>query len=461
MLKITIPNNNIAERKYILDILFGEFLGLQYKLEVGSEKLEVYEIEVENGNKLVFEDHFFNKFPQDLEYLKLENIPKTINHQSKTSNSFIPENDIPAIFETNKLEIHTDNQKLKTITCGIDIFASSFFMLTRWEEYVNKNRDSHDRFPATESLAFKNSFLDRPIVNEYVEMLKNMLLELGLDQKLKTRNYQLFLTHDVDFIYKWDTPAKFLRHLIGDIVLRKSIKEFFSSIVYYVQVKLKKKNDPFDTFDYLMDISEQLNVKSYFFFMAGGITKFDNNYKSNSPESLDLVSKIKGRGHHIGIHPSYNAYNNKEQLKKEKQELEKNFETSIIFGREHFLRFEVPTTWQIWEDNNMEWDSTVGYADKEGFRCGVCYEFSVFNILKRKKLKLKEKPLIVMEGSFAYQQNITAKLMEEKIIDLIDKVEKYNGEFIFLWHNSSFNIKEWRKYKYVYKNILEGVNKYA
>jgi len=115
----------------------------------------------------------------------------------------------------------------------------------------------------------------------------------------------------------------------------------------------------------------------------------------------------------------------------------------------------VPTTWQIWEDNGMSWDSTLSYADKEGFRCGTCYEFSVFNVLSRKKLKLKEKPLVVMEGSFVhYQPKVTPDEMEKKIIILINKVRKYNGEFVFLWHNSSFNTITWRSYQHIYESVL-------
>ncbi|MDK2886983.1 MAG: hypothetical protein PWP54_1563 [Thermosipho sp. (in: thermotogales)] len=129
----------------------------------------------------------------------------------------------------------------------------------------------------------------------------------------------------------------------------------------------------------------------------------------------------------------------------------------MTFGRQHYLRFEIPTTWQIWEEANMEWDSTLSYADKEGFRCGVCYPYSVFNILTRKKLKLKERPLIVMDVSFiGYQQNISMEEIEEKIVKLISKVKKYEGEFVFLWHNSSFNIGIWKKYEYFYEKILKN-----
>jgi len=448
MIKITISNNNIQERKYILDIIFNEFLGLKYEVECKKEKIKCdWEIELENGSKLIVEDHFFNQFPNDLEYLKLDNIPPQVEF---LKNEFTPEEDIPVIYGNSKLNIENS-----TIICGIDIFASSFFMLTRWEEYVNKNRDSHNRFPAYESLASKQDFLDRPIVNEYLEMLKNMILHVSQNSKFKIQNFKLILTHDVDHIYKWDTIKKFIRHLGGDLIVRKSIKEFFKSLEYYVQVKLKLKNDPYDTFDYLMDASDKIGTKSYFFFMSKGLTKFDNNYNTNSEKVQKLHSKIKNRGHFIGIHPTYNAYNNYGQLKNEKEELENFFNTQILFGREHYLRFEIPTTWQVWEDNNMRWDSTCGYADKEGFRCGVCYEYNVFNILTRKKLRLKEKPLIAMEVSIVKQENMMPENMKNIIEKLILKVKKYNGEFVLLWHNSNFKFTEYRNYEHIYQEILD------
>lgn len=448
MIKITTPNNNLNERRYIIDIIFGEFLDLKYEV-LENSNCQNWEIELEDGSKLIFEDCFFSKFQNDLEYLKEENIS---SHMEFFKNKFIVEEDISVIYGNSNLEI--GNSKL--ITCGIDIFASSFFMLTRWEEYVNKTRDKHDRFPAAESLAYKNNFLDRPVVNEYIEMLKNMLLYLDHDLKFKIYNYQLTLTHDVDSPLKYTSWKSGLREIVGDVIKRKNIKKAISNTWQKLKAHTKLAKDPFDTFDYLMDVSEKAGVKSYFFFMGQGVTKFDNMYYSGDSFTDELVAKIKQRGHHIGIHPSYNAYNYKKQFTKEKLELEKNLDAPITFGREHFLRFEVPTTWQIWEDNGMEWDSTCSYADKEGFRCGVCYEYSVFNVLTREKLNLKEKPLIVMEGSFAtYQPDIEPEVMEEKIKLLMQKVKKYDGEFVFLWHNSSFNTPMWKRYEKIYKEVLK------
>lgn len=448
MIIIFIPNNNLNERSYIIDILIGEFLGLDYRVENRSQKAESdWEIELENGNKLIIEDHFFNNFPKDLEYIRLNNIPSKVTF---LKNEFIVENDIPVIYGTSKLNI--ENSK---IICGIDIFASSFFMLTRWEEYINKNRDCHNRFPATESLAYKQGFLNRPVVNEYVEILWNILKYLGIEQKRKEKNFQLYLTHDVDIPLKYHNFKCGLLEIAGDVVKRKDVILASKNLWQKLKVHIKMEKDPYDTFDYLMDISEKVGVKSYFFFMGRGLTKFDNAYKSNDDFIKNIIKKIKKRGHHIGLHSTYNAYNQPEQFAKEKQELEINFDTKITFGREHYLRFEVPTTWQIWKDNGMEWDSTLSFADKEGFRCGVCYEYSVFNILTREKLNLREKPLIVMDGSFAtYQLDIEPKEMEKKINYLIEKVKKYNGDFVFLWHNSSFNTTKWNKYQDLYERLL-------
>lgn len=396
--------------------------------------------------------------------MKSENIPKSVSFKTKDNNPFIPEDDIPIIYGSPYLKI-----RQSLIECGIDIFSSSFFMLTRWEEYVNKTRDLHNRFPAYASLSYKFKFLDRPIVNEYVEMLKNMLLKLNNNLYFKKHEFKFLLTHDVDRPLKY--PIKYPNILIilietmrdaGETVInflnRGNIRVFsnlISQIKSNMGIYFGLQKDPFDNFDYLMDLSEEIGTKSYFFFMGRGVTKFDNAYRSDDQFIKELVRKIKQRGHYIGMHASYNSFNNPDQFRREKEELEKNLDSQISFGRQHYLRFEVPTTWQIWEDNGMSWDSTLSYADKEGFRCGTCYEFSVFNVLSRKKLKLKEKPLVVMEGSFVhYQPKVTPDEMEKKIIILINKVRKYNGEFVFLWHNSSFNTITWRNYQHIYESVL-------
>jgi len=389
MIKISIPNNNILERKYIIEIVFNEFLGLSYQIFTGSKE---YEFTLLNKKKLVIKDTFFNKYPEDLTYLKRENIPENIYE--------------------------------------LDVFALTFFMLTRWEEYVNPVRDEHNRFPATASLAFKQGFLDRPIVDEELEKFKQKLFALDPSLQFKMKPFTLVLTHDVDEVRFWKSKKQLIHIVIGDLFKRKNILLALNRLKEYYFVSKNKIKDPFDTFDWLMDKSESIGLKSRFYFISGGTSDYDNRY--DIKQQTQLIQHIKRRGHIVGIHPSYNAYNDFEQFKKEKELLEEVCECEVEEGREHYLRFEVPTTWQVWEDNGMKVDSTCGYADKVGFRCGTGNEFSVFNILTRKKLKLKERPLILMDCTLFTYNNLN-------YIEALKKLEMLKNRtnmLTLLWHNS-------------------------
>ena len=459
MIKIKIPNNNIKEREYIIDIIFGEFLGLSYQLIIDNGELKINDwiIELENGNILIVKDHFFNKYPKDLEYLNIDNIPKKIEF---TKNEFTPEDDIVVIFGNAKEVIedsYIEKQQItnhKSLITRIDLFASSFFMLTRWEEYVIKAKDNHGRFLESEALAVKFGFINRPIVNEYVQMLLNMLNHLGLKQKATSREYKLTVTHDVDYDLLFKSPSVLIRRVGADLLKRKDLPLVAKTIKAYFS-----NNDPYDVFDFFMDESEKMGVKSHFFFMAKGSSEYDNNYESNSDFIKSRAERIKKRGHIVGIHYTYNAFNSKEQLKQEIAELEANFNTKIECGRNHYLRFEVPTSWQILDEFGMKWDSTCGYEGHVGFRCGVCYEFSVFDILKRKKLNLKERPLLVMETTLLYFQSSGEK--EDEFLGLIEdiknKTKKYNGEFVLLWHNNNLDFLRTPKYRELYKKTLGSI----
>ena len=94
---------------------------------------------------------------------------------------FLSMEKMPVLFGTGDLEMRDDS-----IICGSDLFAGAFFMLTRWEEHVVKERDVHGRFCSSNLLASRFGFLNRAIVNEYTEYLWNMIYYLDSTAKKKT-----------------------------------------------------------------------------------------------------------------------------------------------------------------------------------------------------------------------------------------------------------------------------------
>jgi hypothetical protein len=447
MITINIPDNFVPERTYIINVLFNDFLGLEFKVSI-KEGIQCYEIILENSNTLVFKDRFFLNFRDGIDYLVEQAVPcKTM----LLTNQFAPEKNIPVIFGSGEISVEKNR-----IVCGIDIFASSFFMLTRWEEYANKSRDSHNRFPASESLAYKEGFLNRAVVNEYVEMVWNMLIYLKCGQMRKERKFKTILTHDVDapFLYATKSLPAALKQMGGDLLKRKDPRLAFNNFSSWSSVihgGIDK--DPFNTFDYIMDVSERSGLNSCFLFIT------DCSYPSHDGDGAfghrlvrRLIGDMHSRGHEIGLHASYGSFDQPAQTKKEIDLLkticgEEGIDQQCWTSRQHFLRWDTPTTFDNLELAHLDFDSTLSYADVAGFRCGVCYEYPVFNILKRQKLNLRERPLLVMECTVIDERYMNLGAGEKAfsfIKSIKDTCRKYSGDFVVLWHNTRFIDKEER-----------------
>jgi uncharacterized protein DUF7033 len=451
MIAIFLPSNNRPERRYSVEVLLGEILGVHAEITFHDEN--VTKIVLENGHQLIIEDHFFNSFQNEKSYLCEQALPLEVVWAGKPENPFIPEENLPVISGNGSLAISNEE-----IRCGVDVIGSAFYMLSRWEEYVVAAKDEHGRFPAEASLAARQGFLQRPVVNEYAEMIWNMLRYLGYSGNRKLHKFEAIITHDVDIPLLWPSIGFFLKKLTGDLVKRRNLKEVLFSIRSFFKTLLKITKDPYDTFDKLMSLSEQYGLKSHFFFLSEGKAALDASFPLDSAFIKNLMKQIQRRGHLIGIHPGYDTPTDDAAFAEQLTRLNNASAHSMRCGRQHFLRFEAPATWQIWEDHGLEWDSTLGFPEMAGFRCGTCTPFPVFNILTRKKLKLKEYPLTAMDVTWTGYQKYQPEEVMREVDSLLSKVRKYGGVFVLLWHNSSFHVPAWQEFEGVYEKILSGIS---
>lgn len=440
MINISINPKNLSEKKYILDIIFNEFLGINYLLDF--ENIEnTYRIRFSTNKSLIIYDAFWNKLENEKDYLNKNYIPVEIKY---LKSKFTFENDLPVLYGNPVL-----SEKEDGIVCEADIFAGVYFFLTRWEEYISDDMDQYGRFKYKNSVAYKFNLVHRPVVNEYAEFLWNIIKYLYPSITRVQRKYLPVITHDIDAPLRL-LDLKMLRNsFFRNLIKRKNYNNALRDIPVYFINKFNPRFDLGNSYDLLMDASESIGVKSNFFFIQSEKTKFDPGYDNRSKLLQNIFKKIKDRGHNIGIHSSYYSLEDAEKWKNEYQELCNATGVKIKNGRHHYLRFKVPFTWQVWDDNGLESDHTLGFAEMEGFRCGTCYSYSVYNFLTRKKLKLKESPLILMEVSVTeYQKLDKPEQFAEKLKNVVNIVKRYNGEFVFLYHNSFFDTKYLTKEKY-------------
>lgn len=337
---------------------------------------------------------------------------------------------------------------------NFDVFASIFYLTSRYEEYLPHQKDKHERFLAIESFAFKNNCLELPMVNIWVEKIAQLILTHFPNYKFPERKFEFLSTIDIDNAFAIKHKG-FWRTIGG---LAKSITEP-KKIKNRIAILCDKATDPYDTYDYQDEVHQQYTVQPTYFFLVGNYASFDKNIAFSNEDFQHLIKKIVITNE-IGLHPSYQSNSNSELLKEEKLRLESIINKNITKSRQHFLKLRFPQTYRNLVANGINEDYTMGYAEKSGFRASICSPYYFFDVEKNKVTALKIVPFCVMEAGLKYYQNCT---VEEAIINInkiVEIVKKVNGTFVSIWHNESLSDEGiWKGWRRVYEQMLLDVKK--
>ncbi|HXC03443.1 MAG TPA: hypothetical protein VNZ86_01750, partial [Bacteroidia bacterium] len=194
-----------------------------------------------------------------------------------------------------------------------DPFAAAFFLVSRYEEYLPHIRDSHDRFDARESLAWKNGFLQKPVINRWARVLANLLISRFPELEFKRPVYSYVSTIDIDNAYAFREKG-FMRTLGGYIKDLGSLD--FENMQFRTKVLLGLKQDPYDTYEFLFALQKKYNLKNIYFFLVGDYGINDKNLPVESRQFQSLIKTV-GDYAEVGVHPSYGSNKFPERLKAE------------------------------------------------------------------------------------------------------------------------------------------------
>ena len=363
---------------------------------------------------------------------------------------------VPLLFG-NK-QIVWDNQRL---VISADIIASTFFLITRYEEYINhKDRDEYGRLKGLRSFPYQAGFLMRPIVDEYGRLLRKWLRRVGFYVEEPLNNYNhVYLTHDVDQIWKVKNLYLALRMACGKIIRHEEDK--------YESIKLwynYKRYDEIYTFPWLIKMDQ--DVKQYlgkdictdiYFIEAGGRSEYDIPYYKNIFRVKDLIQLLKKNGAVIGIHSSFSAGEKPEKVIKEKRRLEKISREAIRWNRHHYLCSREPKDFEALIAAGVTDDFTMGYADVVGFRLGTCRAVKWINPLSKKVTSLTLHPLTVMECTLDSKKymNLGEEAAYHMIYKMLKNCKQFHGEVVLLWHNSTVCISESSYQRRMYEKTLK------
>lgn len=420
---------NIPRLKYIAGIILGDILGLSWEVitdrrKLGKQPVINYSSEnISSSFKINPVSLLFEKgvAPRDIIVNEWKGLPVFF----QTS----PESDLP-----------------------FDIFAASFFLVSRYEEYLKYQPDEYGRFPASSSLAFKNGFLGVPIIDQWAKELAKAFLKKFQTLAFKRNDFKALVTIDTDqpFAYR----GKSLVRSIGGLF--RDIKSNTGDTGLRYRVLAGGEKDPFDVFDYIIEKTEKFNTDISFFFPVGDHSKYDKNPSWKNDEYRELIKGliIKNKA---GLHPSFFAAGNFSMIKNEFLRLQEIFGKEIIMSRFHYIRFFIPQSYRDIRKSGIMEDYSMGYPDEPGFRAGIARPYYFYDVINDLQTSLKIIPFQVMDSTLINYKNLDPLASKEIILNLINETRKVGGLFVSIWHNTSLlDTPAWKPWKEVFEFTLEN-----
>jgi hypothetical protein len=346
-----------------------------------------------------------------------------------------------------------------------DIPGMVLWVLSRAEEIERPERDGYGRFPVEASHAFRHSYLDRPIVDEWLLVLRNIVSAAWPGAQPRYGDFATMPSHDVDepSRYAFRTLRGLLRAMVGD--LTRNVARLDALRAPWIRARSGKRlhsRDPYNTFDWLMEASERRGLRSSFFFMSGSTgDPLDADYDLGHPAMRCLMREVHRRGHEIGLHPSFRSLEHRGRIASEAELLRRIAAQEHIAqdrwgSRMHYLRIQVPQTLYDCARAGMSYDSTLGYGGRPGFRCGTCRDYQAFDPVRGRAIDLRIRPLVVMESSVVaprYMGLGTSAAAYDEFLRVKRACRRVGGNFTLLWHNSELRSEDHRA---LYLSVLDG-----
>ena len=419
---------------YTFDLVFKQLLGLDFSLTSDVEKFTAYE-----GPKMVYGPYRLGDAPfQKAHELLFE---RHINDQETTSVDF---EGVKGLFPVYG----------KGLLMPFDVFAASFYLVSRYEEYLPQVRDKYGRFQAESTWMFENGLLQKPLVDIWAIAMKNRLIEIYPNLLFKERKFEFVPTYDVDaaWAYKHKGVYRTLGGFFKDLAEgnREGLRERH-------EVLRGKRKDPFDSFDFQFELQKTFKLKPIYFILCG---EYDTNDKNISLRKDAFKSLIKRLGDYadVGIHPSFSSYLNLEKLQAEIDGLSEVLHRPLTKSRQHFLRMNLPRSYQKLIELDISDDYTMGFASQAGFRAGIADAFRFFDLENDMATNLWVHPFALMDGTMRDYLNLDVEASLDLAKQLVDEVKAVGGTFIYLTHNETLGgEKRWVGWPEMYRQLLEYI----
>ena len=335
-----------------------------------------------------------------------------------------------------------------------DVFAASFYLISRYEEYLPHTKDEYGRYAHTNSLAFKEGFVHLPLVNLWMKELVSILQSKFPSFTVHDARFTFIPTYDVDIAYSIKGKST-LRNLGG--FYKDMFTGKLNKAVERANIHKGFAKDPFDTYGWLDNLHEKHTLKPvYFFLLAEKAKEYDKNLNPHSAEMQNLVRRHASE-YTIGIHPSWQSGDNEATLAKEINILATTTGKPVECSRQHYIRMALPGTYRLLLKHGIKHEYSMGYGSINGFRASVASTFYWYDVESDTQTGLLIHPYCYMEANSYFEQKYTADQAAVELQQYHDIVKSVNGQLITLFHNHFVTTQpQWLPWRNMYSVFLQN-----
>lgn len=333
-----------------------------------------------------------------------------------------------------------------------DIFSSIFFCITRYEEYYPHTTDKHGRYQYTDSILYKNGWLERPLIDEWVEHLRKWLVE-KYALSIPPKPFTYLPTYDIDIAWSYKHKG-FVRNAGG------FVKDIFSlhirDAVKRLLVNMFDAQDTYYAFPFMYSLHNKFGYKPLYFVLAALKTgEYDKNISPKHKAMQKLIRSFAEQGT-VGIHPSYNSGQKNSLLKEEKASLENITGKRIHISRQHYIRLFFPHTYLQLIADGITDDYSMGYGTHIGFRAGTGASFYWYDLENEKQTSLQVHPFCFMDSTARFDMKLNAEDAFDRLEEMERSLRKLNSQLITVFHNFSLGTDSgWKDWPEKYAQYLE------
>jgi len=335
-----------------------------------------------------------------------------------------------------------------------DPFAAAFFLITRYEEHLPHATDHLGRYDATQSTAFKDGFLSIPVVDQWVFLLRDILLRHFPQLNLQFPKYRFTSTIDVDNAFAYRHKGLF-RNVGG---MLKEMTQPHLAMERFL-VLMGRTPDPYDTFSFLKEVHAQHRADVRFFFLLADRSDHDRNLPHTNAALQKLIVETATWAQ-VGIHPGFLSSAEPHRIAMEVSRLDGILRQTVTSSRQHFIKLTFPDTYRALANAGITDDFSMGYPTHLGFRASTSDSFLFYDLKSETALPLRIHPFTCMDVTLRQYLGLTPESAMAEVERLVNSIREVGGHFIPLWHNETVRDSgEWAGWREVFIHTLKsGVN---